>query len=180
VAALVIAEHAPSETVEEDDPGDRPLPELWLLDPASGEVVARAVAPAHRIRALGEVDDGALLLGFADDLEDSGGQAPCGFARYRPHEDIEWVQTALCPKHLAIGAGATFAHALRSDPQRKHRPTRQLVKLEGDELTLLTTSEDDLQRPRPAARGSRLAYERVLPREYGEFQHVAVCYRDAQ
>jgi hypothetical protein len=55
---------------------------------------------------------------------------------------------------------------------------RQLLRvdLEAGKLELLTKGIQDVQNPKPAARASGLAYERVMPRKYGELQHVAVCF----
>ena len=41
---------------------------------------------------------------------------------------------------------------------------------------MLTKGNADVQNPMPAAATDRIAYERVLPRKYGELQHVAVCF----
>lgn len=146
---------------------DPPLPEVWLLDPDGGEVLAKLDAPERRIRAIGDVYDGALLLSWHEEVR-------CGFARYRPGEPAQWRVTELCPKHLAVGTGGVFAHARRDDG----RSVRQIVRLDPEtgKMKRLTRGPHDAQRPKPATAGNGYAFERVLPRRFGEFQHVAVCF----
>jgi hypothetical protein len=140
---------------------------VWLLDPDDGEVLAKLEAPERRIRAIGDVYDGALLLSWHEEVR-------CGFARFRPGEPAEWRVTELCPKHLAVGAGGVFAHARRDDG----RSVRQIVRLDPEtgKMERLTRGPHDAQRPKPATAGGGYAFERVLPRRFGEFQHVAVCF----
>jgi hypothetical protein len=145
---------------------DATRPALVLIDPVTRAIVASDTAPAHRIRAIGDVYADTLLLSWEDET--------CGFARFRPGMPIEWVQTDVCPKHIAVGKTDVLAHALVG----KSHAVRQLVRIdvEHGRLELLTKSMLDVQSPRPAAAAAGYAYERVLPRKYGELQHVAVCF----
>jgi hypothetical protein len=129
-------------------------------------VVAREAALPHHVRAIGDVYRGSLLLSWQDQR--------CGFARYTPGQPLVWVDTDLCPKHIAAGRGGVFAHALVGT----RGAVRQLVRIDVDsgKLELLTKGTQDVQNPRPAVAAAGLAYERVMPRKYGELQHVAVCF----
>ena len=144
------------------------LPEVWLLDPDTGEIAAKLDAPEHRVRAVGDVHNGALLLSWEDER--------CGFASYRPGQPVDWRATELCPKHLAVSDDAVFAHAKHSS----ERGVRQVVRVDAKtgRLKRLTHGAHDAQRPKPATGGKTFAFERVLPRRFGEFQHVAVCFSD--
>jgi len=182
VAALVPQAAAPSEidaaaqaqgaqivdfeSTDATEGTEGPRPELRLLDPQSGEVVLRKASIDHRVRALGGVYQGALLLSFQD--------AGCGFARLLPGGQLIWTTTWLCPKHIEVGPNGVYAHVLL----KEERASRQLARIdiEHSSIEVLTKSEQDVQNPRPAAVGDGLAYERVLPRKYGELQHVAVCF----
>ena len=143
-----------------------PRPELVLLDPSSGAVLVRTTLIDHRVRGLGGSHGGALLLSWQD--------SRCGFARWTPDAPVAWTTTRLCPKHIAIGPSGVYAHALLSE----HPASRQLVRIdvEGGKIEVLTKGNADVQNPMPAAATDRIAYERVLPRKYGELQHVAVCF----
>jgi hypothetical protein len=143
-----------------------PHPALLLIDPDSAEVLARETELAHHVRAIGDTYRDSLLLSFQDQS--------CGYARLTPGQPIEWVRTELCPKHIAAGEGGVFAHALVGPGTA----IRQLVRIDVDagRIELLTKGSQDLQNPAPAASGAAVAYERVLPRKYGELQHVAVCF----
>jgi hypothetical protein len=120
----------------------------------------------HRVRAIGGTYRDALLLSW----EDRG----CGFARWAPGAEVTWTATRLCPKHLEVGASGVYAHALLSEQPA----SRQLVRVDVERgaIEVLTKGSEDVQNPMPAAAADSLAYERVLPRKYGELQHVAVCF----
>ncbi|MGD8860113.1 MAG: hypothetical protein PVI30_08865 [Myxococcales bacterium] len=152
------------------DRESRVLPELRLLDVEHGQEVGRVDRPAHRIRALGDVLEDALLLSWQDELR-------CGLARYVPGQPIEWIATDRCPRHVAVGDGGVYAHA-RGDPPRRPRQIYRIDLGSGD-MQRMTRGIHESQRPRPATHARSFAYERVLPREYGELQHVAVCFGDA-
>lgn len=145
---------------------DAPRPALVLIDPVTRAIVASETAPAHRIRAIGGVYADSLLLSWED--------TSCGFARFRPGSPIEWVTTEVCPKHITVGKTDVLAHALVG----QSHAVRQLVRIdvEHGRLELLTKGTLDVQSPIPAAAAAGYAYERVLPRKYGELQHVAVCF----
>jgi hypothetical protein len=68
-----------------------------------------------------------------------------------------------------------YAHALLSEQP----VSRQLVRVdvERGEITVLTKGSEDVQNPTSAAAADVVAYERVLPRKYGELQDVAICFR---
>ena len=142
---------------------------LLLLDADTGHVVARQPLHEHSVHAIGDVhDDGRVWLSWQDD-------ASCGFARYQPGHALEWITSDLCPKHIVGGASGVFAHALVGSAAR----TRQLVRIDTatTRIDLVSRGALDAQTPQPAARAQGLVYERVLPRKYGELQHVAVCFR---
>jgi hypothetical protein len=162
VAALV-QEDAP------DDDATRNDTTLLLIDAAGGNAVARQTLHEHSVRALGDVDGGALYLSWHDER--------CGFARFRAGRAVEWHTTALCPKHIAAGKRGVFAHARAGAAAA----TRQVVRVDADagELQPVTRADLDAQAPRPAADAGGLVYERVLPQRYGELRHVAVCFDDA-
>lgn len=143
-----------------------PRPELVLLDPSSGATLLRVPLIDHRVRGLGGMYGAALLLSW----QDTG----CGFARWSPGAPVLWTTTRLCPKHIAVGPGGVYAHALLSEQPG----SRQLVRIDVERgaIEVLTKGNEDAQNPTPAAGSERLAYERVLPRKYGELQHVAVCF----
>jgi hypothetical protein len=179
IAALVPAEDRMDKEHDASDPGAErderhhapigvaaPYPALLLIDPESGRVLFEEHALPHHVRAIGDAVDGQLLLGFQD--------ASCGFARYAPGQPIAWTRTDLCPKHITSGHGGVYAHA-QVDGESGFR---QLVRIdiENGKISVLTRGAQDVQRPKPAAASDALAYERVMPRKYGELQHVAVCF----
>ena len=57
---------------------------------------------------------------------------------------------------------------------------RQLVRIDAHagKIELLTQGPLGAERPKPAAHGTSLIYERALPRKYGELPHVAVCFAE--
>jgi hypothetical protein len=165
------AQRAGAQVVDFESPDstegpEGPRPELVLLDPATGAVLLRKPLIDHRARGIGGSHAGMLLLTWQD--------RSCGFARWTPGGDVEWVATRLCPKHIAVGPGGVYAHALLSEQP----PSRQLIRIdvESGGIEVLTKGSEDVQNPMPAAGGDGLAYERVLPRKYGELQHVGVCF----
>ena len=141
---------------------------LLLFDPESGHLEARVPLREHGVHAIGDADGEGLLLSWQD--------ATCGFARYRPGREVEWFTTALCPEHIGVGRSGVFAHARVGGTDLSHQLVR--IDMQTHELEVVTHGALEARDPQPAAQAGGLVYERVLPRRYGELQHVAVCFGD--
>ncbi|MDH5672071.1 MAG: hypothetical protein OEZ06_07975 [Myxococcales bacterium] len=146
------------------------MPRLALLDAITLEPAVELPQPTHRLRSVGVVHRGTLVMPFDD--------TRCGVAVLRPNapegEVFEWLLTERCPRRVASGAEGLVVEAPAQGDSGKRRI--YALELETGKMTALSGPAQDARQVTPAGEGKRFAFERVLPRNYGELQHSAVCF----
>ena len=187
-ASALVAALVPADAPQKTDADDDNEPHVEVLDPSTGKLVA----------AEDDAPRPALVLIDPGDARDRRERNRARASHSRDRRRLRRYAAAQLGGHelrlrtlpprradrVGDDRGLPEAHRGRQDRRararaRRREPRRAPARTHrrrARALELLTKGTLDVQSPIPAAAAPGYAYERVLPRKYGELQHVAVCF----